>query len=214
MLFDIRTKRVAVGALLAGLAFAISACQSDSAKKAAEAGTIAAPPPPAAGEIAAYCPSVNLRSGTAFYDVYAKGAKKKKPSGDEGDASDKTSDTGDNSDNVVYQASFSQVTRDCKTVNGTMTMTVAAAGKVVTGPQGKAGKVSLPIRIAVLRGDQVLYSDLAHYPVDIANTAAATQFIYTKRDISFAAPKTHDTLVFIGFDAGPEKATAKKKKKR
>jgi hypothetical protein len=214
MLFDIGNKKIGIGALLIGLTFAISACQSDSPSKTAEAGAVAAPPPPTAEELAAYCPSVNLRSGTAFYDVYARGAKKKKPSADEIDASDRTSDTGDNSENVVYQASISQVTRNCKTVGGTMTMTVAAAGKVVTGPQGKTGQISLPIRIAVLRGDQVLYSNLARYPVDIKSTAAATQFIYTNQNVSFAAPKSHDTQVFIGFDAGPEKAASKKKKKR
>lgn len=214
MIFDIRNKKIAVGALMIGLAFAVSACQSDSAKKAAEAGAVAAPPPPGPDQLAAYCPSVNLRSGTAFYDVYAKGAKKKKSSDDESDATDQTSDKGDNSDNIVYQASISQVTRDCRTANGTMTMTIAAAGKVVTGPQGKTGPVSLPIRVAVLRGDQVLYSNLAHYPVDIANMAGATQFVYTARNVSFAAPKAHDTLVYIGFDAGPEKAVSKKRKKR
>lgn len=214
MLFGITNKRVAVGALLVGVTVAISACQSDSAKKAADAGAMQAPPPPTADDLAAYCPSVNLRSGTAFYDVYAKGTKKKKPSSDETDATGKTSDTGDKSDDIVYQASISQVTRNCKTVGGTMTMTVAAAGKVVTGPQGKAGRISLPIRVAVLRGDQVLYSNLAHYPVDITSTAAATQFIYTNQNVSFAAPKSHDTLVFVGFDAGPEKAAVKKKRKK
>jgi hypothetical protein len=213
MIIDIRNKRIAAGALLIGLAFAISACQSDSASKTAEAGAVTAPPPPTADELAAYCPSVNLRSGTAFYDVYARGAKKKKPAGDDSDATDRTSDTGDNSDSVVYQASISQVTRNCKTAGGTMTMTVAAAGKVVTGPQGKTGPVSLPIRVAVLRGDQVLYSNLAHHPVDIKNTAGATQFIYTNQSVSFPAPKSHDTLVFVGFDAGPQKAAAKKKKR-
>jgi len=214
MLFDMRNNKVAAGALLIGLAFAISACQSDSARKAADAGTMQAPPPPTADELAAYCPSVNLRSGTAFYDVYAKGTKKKKASSDETGATGQTSDTGDNSDNVVYQASISQVTRNCKTANGTMTMTIAAAGKIVTGPQGKTGQVTLPIRVAVLRGDQVLYSNLAHYPVEIKSTAAATQFIYTNQSVSFAAPKSHDTLVFVGFDAGPEKAASRKKKKR
>jgi hypothetical protein len=209
----LRNNKFAVGALLVGLTFAISACQSDSAKKAADAGALKAPPPPTADSLAAYCPSVNLRSGTAFYDVYAKGTKKKKPSSEETDETGQTSDTGDKADSVVYQASISQVTRDCKTANGTMTMTIGAAGKVVTGPQGKTGQISLPIRIAVLRGDQVLYSNLAHYPVDIKNTAAATQFIYTSGNVSFAAPKSHDTLVYIGFDAGPEKAASKKKKK-
>ncbi|HVW55033.1 MAG TPA: hypothetical protein VHC00_05080 [Rhizobiaceae bacterium] len=210
----LRNNKFAVGALLIGVTFAISACQSDSAKKAADAGAVQAPPPPAADNLAAYCPSVNLRSGTAFYDVYAKGAKKKKPSEDETDTSGQTSDNGDNSNNVVYQASISQVTRSCKTVNGTMMMTIGAAGKVVTGPQGKAGTINMPIRVAVLRGDQVLYSNLAHYPVDIKSTAAATQFIYTNDNVSFAAPKSHDTLVYIGFDPGPEKAAAKKKKKK
>ncbi len=43
---------------------------------------------------------------------------------------------------------------------GMMLINVAAAGKIITGPAGAPGAVTMPIRIVVVRGDEVLYSKL------------------------------------------------------
>jgi hypothetical protein len=76
-------------------------------------------------ELRAYCPKVDLREGTAFYRTYEKGGK---------ETEDETK--------VIYQAALSETSRDCKFANGVLTMTVAAAGRVVPGPKGKGGTIT------------------------------------------------------------------------
>ncbi|WLT09118.1 hypothetical protein RAM19_02530 [Bartonella apihabitans] len=72
------------------------------------------PPEPKITEaqLRAYCPIVLMRDNTAFYDVYERGG--------EGDAN-----------KVMYQAAIRDVTRTCNTSDTTLSMTVAASGRVV-----------------------------------------------------------------------------------
>jgi hypothetical protein len=136
-------------------------------------------------ELRAYCPKVDLREGTAFYRTYEKGGK----------------ETEDPS-LVIYQAALAETSRDCKYSNGTLTMTVAAAGRVVPGPKGKAGTITMPIRVAVTQGDEVLYSKLSTQEVQIAETGA-TQFVFTDTQVSFPQPTSRNITVFVGYDEGP-----------
>ncbi len=178
-----------------------------------DAGVKDAPPPPSTkvseNDLTAFCPSVTLREGTAFYSTYAKGAAKKKP--DSADAPADDSATPDNSSNLIYQASIDDVTRSCNYQGGMLTMNVAVAGKVVPGPMGKAGSITMPIRIAVVRGDQVIYSKLTPYPVKVADTSEATQFIFNDANVTFPAPAKRDIQVFAGYDEGKSSKDKKKK---
>ncbi|WP_157015251.1 hypothetical protein [Mesorhizobium xinjiangense] len=169
---------------------AIAGCQStDSGTNVSGAGTTqeTAPEQVSVEELRAYCPKVSLRSGTASYNTYERGG--------EGDP-----------ERIIYQASIEDVTRSCKYQGGTLTMNVAAAGKVVPGPVGKQGRITMPIRVAVLRGDEVLYSRLSKYQVSIAPGGAATQFIFNDANVSFPAPTAPNVQVFVGYDEGPDAA--------
>lgn len=137
-----------------------------------------------AAELRAYCPRVTLRSGTAYYNTYAKGGQ-------------------DDPSKLLYQASITDVTRSCAYGDGTVTMTVAAAGKVVPGPAGQGGTVTMPIRIAAVRGEEVLYSQLHKYAVQIAAGAGATQFVFTDPAAVIPTPTARNIEVFVGFDEGP-----------
>ena len=140
-------------------------------------------------ELRAYCPKVDLREGTAFYRTYEKGGRET-----------------EDANLVIYQAALSETSRDCKYENGTLTMTVAAAGRVVPGPKGKAGTITMPIRVAVTRGDEVLYSKLSTQEVQIAETGA-TQFVFKDTQVSFPQPTARNIQVFIGYDEGPPAKT-------
>lgn len=138
-------------------------------------------------ELRAYCPPLQLRSGTAFYSVYKNRAEQ-------------------TAKNVVYQASIDDVTRSCAyNADGSATMTVAVAGKVVTGPAGSTGTINLPIRIAVLRSGDVVSSTLHKYAVAIGDTSGATQFIYNDPSLVISGPVNASLQVFVGFDRGPQK---------
>ncbi len=141
-------------------------------------------------DLRAYCPRINLREGTAFYNTYAKvrrGEEEKNP------------------DNIIYQASISDVNRSCRYENGFLNMNVAVAGRVVTGPKGETGTITMPIRVVVVRGDEVLYSELHKYQVVIDSLTGATQFVFSDPNVSVPAPTAANLLVFAGYDEGPPK---------
>jgi hypothetical protein len=63
----------------------------------------------------------------------------------------------------------------------------------------------MPIRIAVTRGDEVLYSQLHKYPVDVSDPSAATQFLFSDPNISLQAPIETAVRAYAGYDEGPPK---------
>ena len=138
-------------------------------------------------DLTAYCPQVQLREGTAFYNTYVKAGR---------------DEVGDDRSRIIYQASISDVTRSCRYQDGQLHITVAVAGKVVSGPKGKPGTISMPIRIAVLAGEEVAYSQLHKHQVDVT-TSGARQFVLSDPAISIPAPTSRNIRVLAGFDEGP-----------
>lgn len=132
------------------------------------------------------CPQVQLRDGTAYYRTYTKGgAKDKDPS------------------KVVMQASLDNTTRECQLNGNEISMEIAAAGRVVAGPEGGPGPVTMPIRVAVVDPDgKVLYSKLTKYRTELPKGSATTQFLF-KQDVTVPADKATSAHVFVGFDDGP-----------
>jgi hypothetical protein len=173
---------------LAGFMLAAAGCQSGD-KNALAAGGDVKPPDGKVleSELRAYCPAITLREGTAFFNTYEKGGE-------------------DDPSKVVYQASISDVTRSCSRAGGTLTMNVGVAGRVVPGPAGKTGNVTMPIRIVVVRGDEVLYSQLHKHQVAVGSTS--TQWLFNDPNVAIAIPTTQDIQVFAGYDEGPPKKKA------
>ena len=228
-------RRFVAGLALAGFMLAAAGCQSSDngilnlgfGKK-----DPTAPPPPQdpkvlASQLRAYCPKVTLRDGTAFFNTYAKGTaakpKKKKSdaTGDADAAAAAAAQTGPdgapvdpNRDpaKIIYQASITDVTRDCTHENGQLTMKIAVAGKVVPGPMFAPGTVTMPIRIAVQHGTDVLYSQLHQYQVQITDPSAATQFAFTDANVVVLEPTAQDYQAYAGYDENAPKATTDKSK--
>ncbi|MEX0344918.1 MAG: hypothetical protein AB3N20_08350 [Rhizobiaceae bacterium] len=141
-------------------------------------------------DLRAYCPRVRLREGTAFFNKYKKVRR-----GEEERVAD----------NVIYQASISAVTRSCRYENGQLNMNIAVAGRVVPGPKAEVGTITMPIRVAVVRGEEVLYTELHQYQVVIDSLTGAIQFVFNDPNVSLPAPTAANLLVFAGYDEGPPK---------
>ncbi|MET3660659.1 hypothetical protein [Aquamicrobium ahrensii] len=190
--------RFFTGLALSGMMLAIAGCQSNGGdvlnvqgKQAANASGEKV----LASELMAYCPTLTLREGTAYFNTYARGGQ-------------------DDPAKIVYQASIGEVTRDCKRSNGQLTMNVAAAGRVVPGPQGAAGTITMPIRVVVMRGGDVLYSQLHQYKVQVSDTSSATQFVFSDPNVTVPEPSSRNYQVFVGYDEGPPKAKQEEQPKR
>jgi hypothetical protein len=179
--------RFLTGFALAGFMLAAAGCQSGDSggvlnlggneKKPAEGKVLAS-------ELLGYCPKVTLKEDTGYFNKYVKGGE-------------------DDAAKLAYQASISDVTRSCSRANGVLTMNVAVAGRVVPGPAGAPGTVTMPIRIVVIRGKEVLYSQLHNHQVAIGSEA--TQFVFNDPSVSVPDPTERSLQVFAGFDAGPPK---------
>jgi hypothetical protein len=142
-----------------------------------------------------YCPPVEIRGGTESLTVYEKGHDGEPTS-------------------VRYLASISDNARECQTVAGTLTIKVGVAGRVVAGPKGAPGNLTLPLRIAVVKQFQApLFSELYQVPVTLNSPELASDYSYVVDQISVpVGPQDRDLIVYVGFDEGKPGEKAKGKK--
>ena len=100
-----------------------------------------------------YCPPVHILPGTESMVVYDKGH--------DGDAAF-----------VRTQGSITETARECQALDATtLSIKVGVGGRILAGPKGGAGTVTMPIRIAVARqhDNSVLFSKA--FPVTVDLTA-------------------------------------------
>lgn len=177
------------GFLTLSLVAGLSGCNSASQGLGLGLGsdTASANAQPVQAVVQAYCPQVVMRDQSAVYRSYARGGQ-------------------DNQDKLLYQASFSDATRQCTANETTMTINVVAQGRLVQGPAGTPGSVTLPVLVEVVDGDNVLYSQKVAFPVDMP--VGGTQFMFSKADVQIpnnAGGASRFTRVRLGFDNGPAK---------
>ncbi|MER9443978.1 hypothetical protein NKI79_21845 [Mesorhizobium sp. M0340] len=227
MAFHSFNGRFVAGLGLAGFMLAAAGCQSSDNGILGFGKKDTTPPPPPdpkvlSSQLQAYCPKVTLRDGTAFFNTYAKSGPKPKKKIDvaaEEAAQPATDAAGvdqpDDSAKIIYQASITDVTRDCSRANGSLSMKIAVAGKVVPGPMFTPGTITMPIRIAVMHGTEVLYSQLHSYQVQVTDPSSATQFVFTDSNVVVPEPTAKDYQAYAGYDEGaPKVATDKPRKKK
>jgi len=132
-----------------------------------------------------YCPAVRIRSGTETLRTFPKGADK------------------ENADNIRYQITITDAARECEYVGQSLRIKVGAKGRVITGPKGKAGNVTMPIRVAVVVGQETVYSKL-HRPVQtIAEGSNGATFTFVDDQLVIPAPSKTNVRIYLGFDEGP-----------
>jgi hypothetical protein len=135
------------------------------------------------------CPQVFLREGTAIFREYTKGTKK-----DQNGMADP--------DKLVVQATLGATTRQCIQTAEGLKVKVVVHGRLVTGPAGKPGTYTLPIRVAATDGDTTLYSELTKFQVTLPPGEGSTQFIFAKDDVLLTRADGL-TRLYAGIDEGP-----------
>ncbi len=153
---------------------------------APQTGATTAAPTGGQTYVAGKCPQAVIRDEDSVYRTYAKGAK-------------------DDANQLMYQASLAQATRQCTSDGTSLGIHVVAQGRLVAGPMGSAGKVTLPIHVAVMDNDNALYSKTIMYTAEIPPGETTAQFLFTDDDIQVAGGSGGFTIVQIGFDQGPQK---------
>ena len=129
-----------------------------------------------------YCPEIRIREGTEVLRRYEAGHEEEPA-------------------HVVWQASIGKTARECLyDLQGNLTLRVGVSGRVVAGPKGGGGAVSLPLRIAVVKyKEKVLSSEL--YPVAVAVPSAGPAVFTEVHEVTVPSPgNDRDYILFIGLD--------------
>jgi len=145
--------------------------------------------------IAGKCPQVVIRDEASTYRTYAKGAK-------------------DDPNQLTYQASLAQATRQCTSDGTSLGINIAAQGRLVAGPMGSSGTVTLPVHVAVMDNNTALYDKTINFTAEIPPGETTTQFLFTANDIKVAGGSGGFTIVQLSFDQGPQKPAKAEKPAR
>ena len=157
-----------------------------AAQPVAAAQTAAATQTPTAASPSVYCPRLRLREGTETLRRQAGGEA-------------------DDASAVVWQASITDTARECRYADGRLTIRVGVAGRVIAGPRGGPGAVTVPLRIVVVKDpEEVLASELRQVSVTIP-ASLSVGFSHVA-DVTVPSPgEDRDYIVYAGFDsAGSE----------
>ncbi len=174
-----------------GLALGLAACAGVSEKNVVESSAIVATPTKQSTaqdfiKRDNYCPPVQIRAGTSTLEVHERGH--------EGDQN-----------HVRYLASISQTARECSISGETLTMKIGFAGRVVAGPKGSAGNITLPVRVAVAKqfgGTGPLFSQLYNIPITLSAPSFSADYNKVEQVSVQMGPNDRNLIIYVGFDEG------------
>ncbi len=139
-----------------------------------------------------YCPPVAVQADAATLVTYERGHQ-------------------DDPQFVQYQNSITKTARECHPVDAdTLAIKVGIAGRVVAGPKGTAGNVTLPLRVAVLsqHSDKVFFTKEYKVSVPLASDYTA-EFSQVFDDVVVdVTEEDRDLVIYVGFDQGKTPAGA------
>jgi hypothetical protein len=142
------------------------------------------------------CPGVEIRQGAS---TFAQSA------GDNGSAAL----------SLRYQANFLKFARECALRGGNVTLKVGIEGRVVVGPAGASGPITLPVRLAVVKeglAPRTIWTKFYMVPVMLAPGQPNVLFTQVEEDMSFPMPPGNELdqyVIYVGFD--PDSAALEKK---
>jgi len=143
------------------------------------------------------CPGVEIRQGASTFQQ--SGA-----------------DNGSAALSLRYQANFIRFARECALRSGNVVMKVGVEGRVILGPAGGPGPITLPVRLAVVKEGlepKVIWTKFYMVPVVVPPGQPNVLFTHVEEDMSFPNPPGDGLdayVVYVGFD--PDSAEAEKKK--
>jgi hypothetical protein len=143
------------------------------------------------------CPGVEIRQGASTFQQ--SGA-----------------DNGSTALSLRYQANFIRFARECALRAGSVVMKVGVEGRVILGPSGTPGPLTLPVRLAVVKEGlepKTIWTKFYMVPVVMPPGQPNVLFTHVEEDMSFPNPPGDELdtyVVYVGFD--PDSAEAEKKK--
>jgi hypothetical protein len=106
-----------------------------------------------------------------------------------------------------YQASFVRAARECIVKGKDVTIKVGVQGRVILGPAGGAGQLTIPLRYALVYEElgqtRMIWSKLYALPVTVQGQQPNVPFEHVEEEMTVPIPKASELenyIVYIGFD--------------
>lgn len=131
--------------------------------------------------IATTCPPIRVRAGSEAMFYYGGGR------------------TGD-ARSLQYQGVIDETSRNCVVSNGLITVNMGVVGRVLLGPAGNQSSVNAPIRFAVERDGQAVFSEKHTIPVQIAAPARSAEFVKVLENVAIPYLGGEEITIWVGFD--------------
>jgi hypothetical protein len=131
--------------------------------------------------IATECPPIRVRAGSEAMFYYGGGRV--------GDARA-----------LQYQGVIDESSRNCVVSNGLITVNMGVVGRVLLGPQGNQTSVNAPIRFAVERDGQAVFSEKYTIPVAITPPARSGEFVKVIENVAIPYLGGEAITIWVGFD--------------
>lgn len=131
--------------------------------------------------IATQCPPIRVRPGGEAMFYYGNGK------------------TGDPKA-LQYQGVIDEATRNCVVSNGLITVNMGVVGRVLLGPQGNQASVTAPVRFAVERDGQAIFSEKYAVPVALTPPARSAEFVKVIENIAIPYLGGEEIIIWVGFD--------------
>jgi hypothetical protein len=131
--------------------------------------------------IATACPPIRIRSGGEAMFYYGGGR------------------TGDPK-SLQYQGVIDETSRNCVVSNGLITVNMGVVGRVLLGPAGNQSSVNAPIRFAVERDGQAIFSEKHTLPVAITAPARSAEFVKVLENVAIPYLGGEEITIWVGFD--------------
>ncbi|WEK03071.1 MAG: hypothetical protein P0Y65_12745 [Candidatus Devosia phytovorans] len=131
--------------------------------------------------IATTCPPIRVRAGSEAMFYYGGGR------------------TGD-ARALQYQGVIDETSRNCVVSNGLITVNMGVVGRVLLGPAGTQTSVNAPIRFAVERDGQAVFSEKHTIPVAVVAPARSAEFVKVLENVAIPYLGGEEITIWVGFD--------------
>ncbi|GHA30533.1 hypothetical protein GCM10007989_27950 [Devosia pacifica] len=99
---------------------------------------------------------------------------------------------------LQYQGVIDEVSRNCVASNGQIQVTMGASGRILLGPQGSQSQVTAPVRFAVERNGQAVFTEKYDIPVSVAGNSG--EFLKVVENVNIPYLGGESITIWVGFD--------------
>lgn len=131
--------------------------------------------------IATECPPIKVRPGSEAMFYYGGGQVGSAKS-------------------LQYQGVIDETSRNCVVSNGLITVNMGVVGRVLLGPAGSQSSVNAPLRFAVERDGQAVFSEKYTIPVAIIPPAQSAEFVKVVENVAIPYLGGEEITIWVGFD--------------